>query len=170
MIPATLLLCLAAVLAQEPAPAEGAPQEGPPADDEAPLGAPPPMPHHLVPHVEVPHHPVAPDDPPPGAPDEPPPPAEPGLTRGPLLLHDVVPAYPQTARDQGIQGDVLLQLEILEDGRIGAVELLQAPHELLAWPSIEAAPRAAVPARPAGGHPHRRHRHLPLQVRPRSGG
>ena len=128
----SLLLAAAPLMAQEPPPG---------ATDEAP--APPPVPHedvtHVeVPHVDMPHQDVQPEPPPPGDPEQPPPPPD-DLDREPTLILDAAPEYPQSARDQGIQGDVLIRIDLREDGTVGDVELVQAPHELLAWPSLEAA-------------------------------
>ncbi len=135
----TLLLALTAVAQEDEAPAQDPPAEEP---------APPPVQHESMPHADMPHedHPhedvphdvVVPDDPPPGDPDDTPPP-EPAPSKPPVLLRDAVPNYPQSARDKGIQGDVILLIDVLEDGTVGEVELVQAPHELLSWPSIEAA-------------------------------
>jgi len=125
-----LLLAAAPLMAQEPPPG---------ATDEAP--APPPVPHedvtHVeVPHVDMPHQDVQPEPPPPGDPEQPPPEAP---DREPKLILDAAPEYPQSARDQGIQGDVLIRIDLRADGTVGGVELVQAPHEILAWPSLEAA-------------------------------
>jgi TonB family protein len=141
VIPSTVLCVLMAVgpLWAE----EESEQVTPPPGARAEEPAPPPVPHAEVPHqqvehTDVPHQQVTPEDPPPVSPEQPPPP--PVLEdRAPRLVQDAVPAYPQSARDQGIHGDVILLLEVLEDGSVGAIELIQAPHELLAWPSVEAA-------------------------------
>ncbi len=133
MIPTALLPLLLIAVPLHAQDAEGAEVEPPPgASTEAP--APPPVEHQdvqhtEVPHSEVPHQVVQPDEPPPPVMED----------RDPKLILDATPDYPETARDQGIQGDVILQLEVRADGSVGAVELMQAPHELLAWPSLEAA-------------------------------
>jgi TonB family protein len=149
MIPLALLPLLLALPAQaqdEPVDPAPAPASEEPEVDTPPGATPdspttPPVehsevPHQQVTHTEVPHQVVRPDDPPPAPPDEPPPPTE---DREPRLVRDAVPSYPESARDQGIHGDVILLLEVLDDGTVGKIELIQAPHELLAWPSIEAA-------------------------------
>jgi TonB family protein len=154
MIPTALLPLLLAVAplhAQDDSPSHPAPLPGgergddkveppPGADTDAP--APPPVPHQdvehtEVPHVDVPHQEVQPDDPEPGDPEIPPPPAT--EDRDPVLLANATPDYPQSARDQGIQGDVIVLIELRDDGTVASAELVQAPHELLAWPSLEAA-------------------------------
>ncbi len=165
-LPLLLLLPLAA-LSQEPPPAEAEPEAReagvPDAPDapqvEAPVEAaspapaeepaPPPVPHEVhehqavphqaMPHQDLSHELVVPTEPLPGDPDTPPPEQPADQTRAPILIQDAVPDYPQAARDQGIQGDVILLLDVLEDGSVGATELVQAPHELLTWPCLEAA-------------------------------
>jgi TonB family protein len=133
MIPTALLPLLLAIPlhAQDD---EAARPPGASADEPAP----PPVTHTEVPHVEVPHVEVRPDPPPPLAPDQPPPPPT-QEDREPRLILDAAPEYPQSARDQGIHGDVIIELELRSDGSVGAARLIQAPHELLAWPSLEAA-------------------------------
>ena len=144
MIPSALFLLLFAATTLQAQVAEpggepgGEPEAQPPPGASAEEPAPPPMPHQVVPHTQVPHQVVLPDDPAPGDHEQPPPPPD-EPDRPPRLILDAAPTYPQTARDQGIQGDVILLLDVRADGSVGAVELVQAPHELLAWPSIQAA-------------------------------
>lgn len=57
----------------------------------------------------------------------------------PVLVQDQGPTYPPEARDQGIQGDVLLLLTIDETGRIAEAEALSAPHSLLELAALDAA-------------------------------
>ena len=153
MIPLALLPVMLAAL---PLQAQEDEAERPPgASAEAP--APPPVAHEEVthtdvPHVDVPHTAMQPDDPAPVAPDQPPPPELPE-DREPRLILDAAPDYPQAARDQGIHGDVIIKLELRPDGSVGAVELVQAPHELLAWPSLEAARKLIFEPAISGGQP-----------------
>jgi TonB family protein len=54
------------------------------------------------------------------------------------LLNDVVPVYPQKAKDKGIQGRVEVQLLINEDGEVIFANPLSGPEELWAE-SVKAA-------------------------------
>jgi TonB family protein len=54
-----------------------------------------------------------------------------------LLIKKVEPEYPQEARDQRIQGAVVLQIEISEAGDVKDARLISG-HPLLAPPAIEA--------------------------------
>ncbi len=44
----------------------------------------------------------------------------------PEVLTSVLPEYSDFAKKSGIQGDVLLDVEVLEDGSVGAVEVLES--------------------------------------------
>ncbi len=44
----------------------------------------------------------------------------------PVVVTSVLPEYSEFARKSGIQGDVLLDVEVLEDGSVGAVEVLES--------------------------------------------
>jgi len=59
-----------------------------------------------------------------------------GVSQG-LLLRKVTPEYPQDARDQHIQGVVILHVNIDKEGNVYNVELISG-HELLAPAAIEA--------------------------------
>ena len=54
-----------------------------------------------------------------------------------LLIKKAEPEYPQEARDQRIQGAVVLQIEISEAGDLKDARLISG-HPLLAPPAIEA--------------------------------
>jgi len=54
-----------------------------------------------------------------------------------FLIKKVEPEYPQEARDQRIQGAVVLQIEISEAGDVKDARLISG-HPLLAPPAIEA--------------------------------
>ncbi len=54
------------------------------------------------------------------------------------LVHRVAPVYPPEAKQKGIQGSVFLQAVILQDGRMGAVEVLSSPDESLSNAATEA--------------------------------
>jgi len=59
-----------------------------------------------------------------------------GVAEG-LKTHDVTPKYPREAREQGIQGDVILQATIDTKGNITNVNAVQG-DPILAKASIEA--------------------------------
>ncbi len=47
-------------------------------------------------------------------------------SRPPQLSQQSAPQYPSTAQAQGIEGHVLLQIQVLADGRVGEVKVLEA--------------------------------------------
>ena len=57
----------------------------------------------------------------------------------PVLIKQVRPEYPQAAKDLEIEGTVVLKLEILEDGKVGAVKVIK---KLL--PQLDEAARVAA--------------------------
>ncbi|MCP4809594.1 MAG: TonB-dependent receptor [Proteobacteria bacterium] len=57
----------------------------------------------------------------------------------PTLLKGVEPVYPPEARDEGIDGDVLVLLTVGADGFVYEVELVQGPHSLLNMAAMDAA-------------------------------
>ena len=57
----------------------------------------------------------------------------------PTVKVDVTPDYPPEARDQGVEGDVLLLLTVGEDGLVYEAELVQGPHSLLNHAAMDAA-------------------------------
>ena len=65
--------------------------------------------------------------------------AEAAEITAPVLLQGVEPDYPPEARDQGIQGDVLVLLTVGADGFVYEVELVQGPHSLLNMAAMDAA-------------------------------
>jgi len=44
----------------------------------------------------------------------------------PVILHRVAPVYPESLRRAGMQGTVILDIEILSDGSIGAIEVFRS--------------------------------------------
>ncbi len=54
------------------------------------------------------------------------------------IVHRVRPMYPQSAKQAGSQGTVFLQAVILQDGRVGTLEVLSAPGPDLAAAAVEA--------------------------------
>ncbi|RPJ01281.1 MAG: energy transducer TonB [Deltaproteobacteria bacterium] len=50
----------------------------------------------------------------------------------PRYAQNPKPPYPQEAREKGYQGEVLLRVEVLSDGRVGQIEIRRSSgHELL---------------------------------------
>ena len=47
----------------------------------------------------------------------------------PVVLRRVPPNYPKAAREMGIQGEVVLEVEILDDGTIGEIEVFESVQE-----------------------------------------
>lgn len=69
----------------------------------------------------------------------------------PTLLQGVQPDYPPEARDQGIDGDVLVLLTVGADGFVYDVDLVQGPHSLLNMAAMEAAERLLFTPATQGG-------------------
>ena len=46
--------------------------------------------------------------------------------KAPVLINRVVPIYPRFAREEGVQGVVILDIEILTDGTVGTVEVFRS--------------------------------------------
>jgi TonB family protein len=90
--------------------------------------APPPdgdSPHALRRYFHVVRFVLPEDRRPPPDPDAPPPPEiGPELTQLPTMVVEVPAEYPETAREAGIQGRALLELDVSADGRMDAVRLL----------------------------------------------
>jgi len=55
--------------------------------------------------------------------------ANPGVMQG-RLIHQVVPVYPQEAKQRHIQGTVVLKATIGKDGRVGNLTPISGPPEL----------------------------------------
>jgi TonB family protein len=53
-----------------------------------------------------------------------------GVMQG-LLIHQVQPIYPESARQNRIQGTVILQAEIGKDGRVAGLKPISGPEELI---------------------------------------
>jgi TonB family protein len=56
----------------------------------------------------------------------------------PTLVQSVKPAYPDFAREVRAEGRVLLKALVLEDGSVGAVQVLEATHPMLVDNAVEA--------------------------------
>lgn len=61
-----------------------------------------------------------------------------GNVQAAKLINRIPADYPQSAKDRGIQGTVFLQAVILKDGRVGALEVLGSPDELLSQAATKA--------------------------------
>ncbi|MDP8232242.1 MAG: energy transducer TonB [Candidatus Zophobacter franzmannii] len=44
----------------------------------------------------------------------------------PQVVSSVIPEYPEFAKKSGLQGDVWLDVEVLEDGSVGAIEIIES--------------------------------------------
>ncbi|MDY6787491.1 MAG: energy transducer TonB [candidate division WOR-3 bacterium] len=51
--------------------------------------------------------------------------------KSPSLLTDLNPVYPETAKQLGIEGTVIIQLLVEKDGSVSSVEVLRSIHPLL---------------------------------------
>jgi TonB family protein len=56
----------------------------------------------------------------------------------PTLVQSARPAYPDFAREVRAEGRVLLKVLILEDGKVGAIQVLESSHPLLVDNAVEA--------------------------------
>ena len=56
----------------------------------------------------------------------------------PALVHPSRPTYPDFAREVRAEGRVLLKVLVLEDGKVGAIQILESSHPLLVDNAVEA--------------------------------
>jgi TonB family protein len=56
----------------------------------------------------------------------------------PILVAAVRPEYPEMAREVGAEGRVTLKVLVLEDGRIGGIQILETPNPILVDGAITA--------------------------------
>jgi TonB family protein len=56
----------------------------------------------------------------------------------PSLLVSAKPDYPEVAREAGAEGRVLLKVLVLEDGKVGAVQVIESPHQALTERAVAA--------------------------------
>ena len=56
----------------------------------------------------------------------------------PTLLEGAMPAYPEAARRQNIQGRVIVEALLMEDGRLIGAEVIQTAHPLLDRAALQA--------------------------------
>ena len=59
----------------------------------------------------------------------------------PRLLHEVKPGYTEDARQQGLEGDVILEIVVQRDGTVGDVRILQSLGDGLDQSAVEAVRR-----------------------------
>ena len=59
----------------------------------------------------------------------------------PSLLVSARPEYPEAARDVGAEGRVLLKVLVLEDGKVGAIQVIESPHQVLTERAVSAVGR-----------------------------
>jgi len=58
--------------------------------------------------------------------------------RPPVLVNAVSPDYPDIVREVGAEGRVIIKALVLEDGSVGAVQILESPNDILANQAITA--------------------------------
>ncbi|MDP8231707.1 MAG: energy transducer TonB [Candidatus Zophobacter franzmannii] len=46
----------------------------------------------------------------------------------PIIVKSVLPEYPDSLKKSSIQGDVWLDVEVLEDGSVGEIEVIESLH------------------------------------------
>jgi TonB family protein len=69
----------------------------------------------------------------------------------PVLVKAAKPDYPAMAREVGAQGRTVLKVLILEDGTIGAVEILECPNPILVDAAITALRKSLFAPATKGG-------------------
>jgi len=57
----------------------------------------------------------------------------------PTLVTPARPDYPEIAREMGAEGRVLLKVLVLESGKVGGIQILESPHQILTDKAIAAA-------------------------------
>jgi TonB family protein len=58
--------------------------------------------------------------------------------RPPVLINAVSPEYPDIVREVGAEGRVIIKVLVLEDGTLGAVQIVESPNDILANQAISA--------------------------------
>ncbi len=58
--------------------------------------------------------------------------------RPPVLINAVNPEYPDIVREVGAEGRVIIKALVLEDGTIGAVQIVESPNDILSNQAITA--------------------------------
>jgi protein TonB len=93
-------------------------------------------------------------------------PSEPGIRTGARLLDLPAPEYPSRSRRLGEEGLVLLEVEVLADGRAGTIRVLRAPpYPRLVTAAVEAARKARFRPATEDGAPVRSLVQLPIRFR-----
>ena len=145
----------------EPPPPEPQPEPPPPPPEPEPVPPPPepqpsPKPEPLPPEPEPPPSPPEPQPPPILPRDdhiarEPAPeaPKQAQIDAQPRPLKTIRPDYPVAARKRGVEGDVTLELNITEKGRVSAAKVVESSgHDDLDAAAVRAATKAQfVPAK-----------------------
>ena len=80
------------------------------------------------------------------------PPSASSTLEAPRVIRRVEPEYPQAARTQQIQGDVVLDVTVLEDGSVGEIEIVKG-DALLAEAAVRAVKQWQFQAATADGKP-----------------
>ncbi len=76
------------------------------------------------------------------------------LGDGPLVaIVRVQPVYPIRAQEQGLQGHVLVQFDVMADGTVTNITVIESSHRLFERPAVEAAERFRFKARVVEGVP-----------------
>lgn len=71
----------------------------------------------------------------------------------PTIVSAPKPEYPDFARDMGAEGKVLLKVLVLEDGKVGAVQVLESPHPILTGKAIDAVRQSLFAPATLAGQP-----------------
>ncbi len=132
--------------------------EAAPALRAGPAPAPALAPPEVVVSALAPPKPLPPRDagPAAAAPSEPSPPAkpEPGAASEASTLDPPAPVYPPASRRRGEQGLVVLEVEVLADGRAGDVRVVETPgYPRLVDAAVRAVRQAAFRPATRGGRP-----------------
>jgi TonB family protein len=56
----------------------------------------------------------------------------------PSLVSSTPPEYPDGAREVGAEGRVILKLLVLEDGKVGGIQVMESPHPILTERAVAA--------------------------------
>ncbi|MDD2331210.1 MAG: energy transducer TonB [Candidatus Cloacimonetes bacterium] len=83
----------------------------------------------------------------------------------PKLIGTINPEYPPFARSNGIQGRVILKVQIFKDGRVGDVTVLRTDSPLLNEAAIEAVKKAQFEPAKREGKPIDAEVYIPIDFR-----
>ena len=61
-----------------------------------------------------------------------------GYDTPPTVVTSVKPAYPDFAREVGAEGRVMLKVLVLEDGKVGAIQVMESSHPVLTGNAVDA--------------------------------